>query len=153
MAHYQFRQATPNDIPSLVDFNCSLARETEDQVLDRQLVERGVARAFEQGDEATYFVAVPSGESQPIGALMLTREWSDWRDGWLVWLQSVYVSENHRGMGVFSALLEHATQEVRKNPDVHGLRLYMENDNVRAQSVYLKNGFVDPNYRVLEKIF
>ena len=109
-----------------------------------------MTRAFEQGDEAIYFIA--EIDSTPVGSLMLTREWSDWRDGWLVWIQSVYVTEEHRGKGIFRGMLAHATNELKQNPDVVGLRLYVENDNQRAQSVYNRSGFVDPKYKVLEKL-
>ena len=143
------RTATVDDVQNLVDFNCALAAETEDKELDRVVVSRGVARAFEQGNEATYFVA--ELESRVIGSLMLTREWSDWRDGWLMWLQSVYVMPEHRGLGVFRRMLDHATETISLDPDVVGLRLYVENDNHRAQSVYLRNGFTDPRYKVLER--
>lgn len=88
-----------------------------------------------------------------IGCLMLTREWSDWRDGWLMWLQSVYVCAPHRGQGVFRSLLETAIEKMRQAPDVIGVRLYVEVKNERAQAVYYKTGFVDPKYKVLEQIF
>jgi ribosomal protein S18 acetylase RimI-like enzyme len=147
----QFRRGERDDIETLVDFNCQLAQETEDKSLDRELVTRGVTRAFEQGDEAIYYVAEIEG--QIVGSLMLTREWSDWRDGWVAWLQSVYVREGHRGSGVFRQLLEHATEYLRDDPDVRGVRLYVEVDNIRAQNVYQKTGFGDPGYRVLERMF
>lgn len=148
---WTIRLADAGDIETLVDFNCGIARETEDKELDRQLVTSGVARAMNQGDEVKYFIA--ESDSGPIGSLMLTREWSDWRDGWLVWIQSVYVSADARGKGVFRSLLDHATEQVQLDPDVRGLRLYVENENTRAQSVYSKTGFGDPNYKVLEKLF
>ena len=153
---YTIRKATEADIDWLVDFNCCIAKETEDKTLDRERVTRGVTRGLQQGGEVTYFVAESNSEAigpQPVGCLMLTREWSDWRDGWLVWIQSVYVVAEHRGVGVFRSLLEYATQFVRADKDVVGLRLYVEEENVRAQSVYQRTGFKDPNYKVLEKLF
>lgn len=146
------RRAAPTDAETLAEFNCRLAFETESKKLDRDLVGRGVKRAFEQGDEAMYFVAEDDA-GVVIGSLMLTREWSDWRDGWMAWLQSVYVHSDHRNQGVFRALLNHAKQTLRENPDVRGLRLYVENENLRAQDVYLRSGFTDPSYRVLEQLF
>lgn len=147
----QVRVADSQDIDSIVDFNCAIARETEGKELDRVLIQRGVTRGMEKGEEVVYFVATASGEN--IGCLMLTREWSDWRDGWLAWIQSVYVTETHRGNGVFRRLLDYATEHVQVLPDVVGLRLYVEVENQRAQSVYSRTGFVDPNYKVLEKLF
>ena len=152
---YVVRTATAKDVEALVTFNCNIASETEDKVLDQELLTSGVSRALQQGDEAIYFVAVPEGDKEdiPIGSLMLTREWSDWRDGWLAWIQSVYVVKEHRGAGVFRQLLEHATAELKKDPDVRGLRLYVENDNEAAQAVYLRSGFIDPHYKVMERMF
>lgn len=148
---WKVRPAELVDVTSLVDFNCAIALETEGKDLDRPTVERGVRRGLEQGDEVQYFVA--DDGQQPIGSLMLTREWSDWRDGWLVWVQSVYVKPTHRGQGVFRSLLEQVIQQIRQQPDVVGVRLYVEADNTRAQTVYARTGFVDPRYKVLEQIF
>lgn len=145
------RPATSSDAELLADFNCAIARETEDKELDRTKVLRGVQRALDLGPEVRYFVAEDA--SDPVGCLMITREWSDWRDGWIVWIQSVYVSSSHRGRGVFKSLLNHTTKTVRQEPDVVGLRLYVEVENSRAQEVYLRTGFVDPNYKVLEQLF
>lgn len=159
MSKYTIRRATQSDVEFLVEFNYNLAKETEGKELDRELLTRGVSRAFEQGDEAIYFVAVPAGDEEEstaeeaVGSLMLTREWSDWRDGWIAWIQSVYVSKEHRGAKVFRSMLNHATEELKKNPDVRGLRLYVENENTRAQGVYQRCGFENPNYQVLEKLF
>ncbi len=148
---WNVREALPADAPSLVDFNCAIARETEDKELDREIVSRGVVRGLEQGAEVVYLLAEKDG--RPIGSLMLTREWSDWRDGWMVWIQSVYVDSEFRGQGVFRSLLDAATERAQANPDVVGLRLYVENENQRAQMVYARTGFEDPHYKVLEKTF
>ena len=145
------RLATSRDIDSLIDFNCAIARETEGKELNREIVTRGVTRGLMQGDEVVYFVA--ECQRHVIGCLMLTREWSDWRDGWLAWIQSVYVSPEHRGKGVFRELQAHATASAKENPDVVGMRLYVEAENHDAQAVYQRTGFTDPNYKVLEKIF
>lgn len=145
------RPATHSDAEALADFNCGIARETEDKELNRNKVLRGVQRALDRGPEVRYFVA--DDANRPVGCLMITREWSDWRDGWIVWIQSVYVSGSHRGQGVFKSLLNYTTETIKQEPDVVGLRLYVEVENSRAQEVYLRTGFVDPNYKVLEKLF
>lgn len=145
------RRATADDATILAKFNCAIARETEEKELDPNTVLRGVERGLQHADEVLYFVAETPTEI--IGCLMLTREWSDWRDGWLVWVQSVYVESDFRGQGVFRGILAFAIEEIRKNPDVVGVRLYVEESNTRAQSVYLRTGFSDPKYKVLEQIF
>lgn len=149
--NWKIRPATPEDINALVDFNCAIARETEGKELSREVVQRGVTRGMLQGAEVVYFVADASG--QPIGSLMLTREWSDWRDGWLAWVQSVYVDARWRGQGVFRSLLTHAVDSLRQQPDVVGVRLYVDVENTRAQTAYQRTGFVDPHYKVLEQLF
>lgn len=150
-ASWSIRIADAGDVEHLVEFNCAIARETEGRELDPNIVRRGVRRGLEQVDEVVYYVA--DDGSVPIGSLMLTREWSDWRDGWLVWIQSVYVKQAHRGQGVFRSLLEHVMRELGHKPDVVGVRLYVEAENTKAQAVYQRTGFSDPSYKVLEQIF
>ncbi len=148
---WHFRIADSGDIDTLVQFNCRIALETEGKQLDPATVTQGVRRGMQQGDEVVYYVA--DAGSGPIGALMLTREWSDWRNGWLAWVQSVYVLPDYRGSGVFRSLLQHVLGELKANADVVGVRLYVEVDNSRALEVYERSGFSDPHYKVLEMIF
>ncbi len=149
--NWSIRTATVEDIPALVDFNCAIARETEGKELPQEIVTRGVTRGLAQGAEVVYYVA--DDGSGPIGCLMLTREWSDWRDGWLAWVQSVYVKPEYRSQGVFRSLLKHVRDTLQHQADVVGIRLYVEAENSRAQAVYLRTGFVDPRYHVLEQMF
>lgn len=144
------RRATDADVETIADFNCRLARETENKTLDRPTVTEGVRRGLQTGPEVTYFMAVIGQQS--VGTLMLTREWSDWRNGWIAWLQSVFVVESHRGQGVFRSMLNQVLEEMESDPDVIGVRLYVENENIRAQNVYQRSGFADPNYKVLERL-
>ena len=149
---YEIRAAKIEDSSTIADFNCRLAAETEHHKLDEATVARGVERGFDSENESQYFVAEAS-TGDVVGQLMLTREWSDWRDGWLWWIQSVYVHQDHRGNGIFRSLLDHVRDFATNDPNVVGIRLYVENENTRAQEVYARLGFVDPNYRVLEMIF
>lgn len=142
------RRANSDDVTVVTDFNCRLAAETEDRTLDVNIVREGVRRGLTVGDEVSYYVA-ESAETV-IGQLMLTREWSDWRNGWMVWLQSVYVVEEFRGRGVFRLLLETVRQELAVDDDVVGLRLYVENENAAAIATYGRLGFAQPGYRVME---
>lgn len=146
-----FRIATPNDIDVITDFNLRLAAETEDKSLPVDTVRRGVERGLKLAPEIQYFVA--EVESQVVGQVMLTREWSDWRNGWAIWIQSVYVHKDHRGKGIFGQLFEYVRQIVEQQPDVIMIRLYVEQDNETAIKTYEKLGFENPGYRVMELAF
>ncbi len=152
---WKIRVATMQDADRLVEFNCAIARETEGKELSGEVVRRGVLRGLTHAGEVSYWVAEvnPQDTAELIGCLMLTREWSDWRDGWLMWVQSVYVCDSYRGQGVFRSLLETVIDKMKQTPDVVGLRLYVETKNLRAQEVYLRTGFVDSHYKVLEQLF
>ena len=147
----QIRRATADDIDVLTDFNCRLAQETENRILDPNTVQNGVTQGLTVGDEVQYVVAEVNGAV--VGQLMLTREWSDWRDGWMYWMQSVYVIADFRGRGVFRQLAEHVTYQLQQRCDVVGLRLYVEEENQPARSTYERLGFTDPGYRVMELPF
>lgn len=143
------RVATPADAPVLVDFNRRLADETEGLQLDRATVEKGVAAALADPSKARYFVACVG--SEVVGQVMHTWEWSDWRNGYFWWLQSVYVSQPHRGGGVFRRLFEHVRELAAGDLQVVGLRLYVEHENSDAQQVYARLGLTRTGYLVLEQ--
>jgi GNAT superfamily N-acetyltransferase len=142
------RAATPDDIPVIAEYNCRLAMETESKSLDRVTVEAGVRRGLELDDEVQYYVA--EDESGVIGQVMLTREWSDWRNGWMIWLQSVYVALEKRGAGVFRLLLERSIDMARLRCSAVGVRLYVEQTNSTAIATYRRLGFGDCGYDVME---
>ena len=142
------RSATPADLAVIVDFNTRLASETEHKRLDPATIERGVARAL-ASDLCRYFVAELNG--QVIGQAMVTYELTDWRDGVLWWFQSVYVAESHRGSGVFKALFQHIAAAAQADPEVRGLRLYVEHENHRAQKVYQQLGMKPSGHLVYER--
>ncbi|QDU40424.1 Acetyltransferase (GNAT) family protein [Maioricimonas rarisocia] len=146
------RAAHPDDWPTLVDFNCRLAEESEGQILDRETVAVGVKALLADAHKGRYFVACRS--DRIIGQLMHTREWSDWRNGDIWWLQSVYVRPEERGRGVLRALYNHLQQlaEAATDPRVVGLRLYMEQGNDLARTVYTQLGLRPAGYEVLERI-
>ncbi len=143
------RRAAAADAPFLVDFNRRLALETEGKTLDPAVLTRGVAAGLADDNKARYFVADEGGAV--VGQLMLTMEWSDWRDGWIWWIQSVYVREDWRRRGVFRLLYEHIHQAAVNDPEVIGIRLYVEHDNHNAQQSYLKLGMERTGYLVLER--
>ena len=142
------RPAVPGDGDTLIEFNLRMASETEGLSLDPSTLARGVRAALSDPAKALYFVADLGGKV--VGQLMLTREWSDWRDGDIWWIQSVYVHADHRRRGVFRALYEHARRRARA-AGVVGLRLYVERHNAAAQDVYRSLGMKDAGYLVMEQ--
>ena len=144
------REATPDDAQVIAEFNCLLAQETESKHLEMATVLAGVRGLFANTSRGRYFVAEIEG--MVIGQLMHTQEWSDWRNGDIWWLQSVYVHPDHRGRGVFRQLYQHLTQLAEQTPGIVGLRLYVENENHRAQEVYRSLGMTEGGYRVMEWI-
>jgi ribosomal protein S18 acetylase RimI-like enzyme len=144
------RAARAADLERLVEWNLGLARETEDRELPVAVLRRAIERAHGAPARGRYFVAESGGEA--AGALLVTTEWSDWRDGWLWWIQSVYVDPAHRGRGAYRALHEHVRAEARARGDVAGLRLYVERDNERAQRLYRSLGMEETAYRLYEEI-
>jgi GNAT superfamily N-acetyltransferase len=143
------RSATPADLPTIADFNSRLAWETEHKRLDPTTIERGVRRALAEPALCRYFVAEQGG--QIVGQAMITLELTDWRDGVLWWLQSVYVVESCRGQGVFKAIFRHIQSLAQADPDVRGLRLYVERENERAQRVYERMGMQPSGHVVYER--
>jgi len=143
------RAATPADLAAIVDFNTRLAWETEHKRLERATIERGVARALKDSSLCRYFVAEIGGAV--IGQAMVTYELTDWRDGVLWWFQSVYVAEPHRGSGVFKVLFQHIAAAAQADPEVRGLRLYVEHENARAIKVYEQLGMKPSGHLVYER--
>lgn len=145
------RDATPTDIAFLVDSNVAMALETEHKALDRVALERGIRAVFERPQRGFYLLAERAGDA--LGCLLVTFEWSDWRDGEWWWLQSVYVAPASRRGGVFRALYAEVERRARQLPSVAGLRLYVERDNRRAQATYAALGMGETAYRLLEHGF
>lgn len=143
------RQATPADAAVVVEFNRLLALESEGLTLDPAQLTPGVAAVLADPVKGLYFVAEEDGTA--IGQTGITYEYSDWRNGWFWWIQSVFVRPEARGRGVFRALLEHIQNLARQESDVVGLRLYVEHENHGAQETYLRLGFRWTSYRVQEK--
>jgi GNAT superfamily N-acetyltransferase len=143
------RRATPADAAVIVDFNRRLAEESEGKTLDRSVLARGVAAGLADPRKALYFVAEEDGAV--LGQIMITTEWSDWRNGWMWWIQSVYVRADSRRRGVFRALFDHVYQTARNDPEVVGLRLYVEQDNHVAHQTYGRMGMEWTRYLVLER--
>jgi GNAT superfamily N-acetyltransferase len=143
------RRATPADTAVVVEFNRRLAEETEGKSLDPVVLAAGVKAGLADPGRARYFVAEDDG--MLLGQMMITLEWSDWRNGWFWWVQSVYVRTDARRRGVFRRLYEHVAELARQQPDVIGLRLYVERHNHPAQQTYTQLGMEPAGYLVFEK--
>ena len=143
------RPATLADALLLARWAQAMALETEQKILPDSDIIPGTRRAIEQAELAQYFIAEIN--SQPAGCLMLTNEWSDWRNGLWWWIQSVFVAPEFRRQGVYRAMYEHVQQLAIQNPDVHGIRLYVEKENTVAQQTYQSLGMHDAHYLVFEQ--
>ncbi len=138
------RRAAAGDLDVIARFNAALAWESEGKALDDAVLRRGVRAVLADPHKGFYTLAERGGEV--VGQVLVTFEWSDWRDGWYWWVQSVYVREDARRGGVFRALFEHLRAQAVADPAVIGLRLYVERDNRRAQETYRALGMTDEPY-------
>lgn len=148
MPEITIRQATLEDTEFLVAGNAAMALETEARALDIHLLRAGVCALFDDPTRGFYLIAELAG--RPAGQMMITYEWSDWRNATFWWIQSVYTLPESRRRGVFKALYAHVDAQARQRPDVCGLRLYVESHNHRAQSVYHRCGMREAVYRMFE---
>lgn len=144
------REAKTSDQPLIAEFNSRLADETEGRKLDPDLIGPGVEAVLADATKGRYWLAIINGKI--AGQIMVTYEWSDWRNGMLWWIQSVYVPAEFRRQGVFSALYQHVESLVKEDQNACGLRLYVENNNTRAQETYRNLAMVEPGYIVMESL-
>lgn len=148
---FTIREARAADVEIIASNNAAMAVETEGKTLDPDVIGPGVARLLDEPGRGRYWVAEARG--QVVGQLMITHEWSDWRNGDVWWIQSVYVHPDWRRKGVFSALYQRVQTLAEAEPDVIGIRLYVEENNTRAQRTYHALGMSRPNYVVMESMF
>lgn len=144
------RRATPADADTVAAFNLALAWETEHKRLDPSVVAAGVRAVLDDPARGFYLLAVTDA-NEVVGQLMITFEWSDWRNGWFWWVQSVYVRADVRGRGVLRALYGQVQRLAAADPAVIGLRLYVEQDNAPARAAYMALGLKPTTYRVMEE--
>ena len=139
------RAARSSDAEVIADFNGRIARETEGLELDADTVRSGVEALLRDPRKGIYRVAEIDGEV--AGQMLITVEWSDWRNAWFWWIQSVYTAPQARGKGVFRALYDHVCAEAEAHDEVCGLRLYVAKENGAAQEAYRKVG-MEPSFYV-----
>jgi len=143
------RKAIPSDSQQIVSFQLSMAMETENLVLEPLVVSKGVDAVFLDSTKGNYYVAII--DNKIVGSLMTTYEWSDWRNGRVLWIQSVFVEAQNRGKGIYKKLYEHVKELVRQNDtDFRGIRLYVDKTNSIAQQVYAKLGMENHHYEMYE---
>ena len=145
----KIRIAEKKDAPDLVEFNQAMALETEGKMLNSDILQSGVAAVFD--DEKKGFYVVAEEDEKIVGSLMITFEWSDWRNAWFWWIQSVYILPKFRGRSIYRFLYEFVKTEAEKSKNVCGFRLYVEKENVNAQKVYEKLGMESSHYLMFEE--
>jgi ribosomal protein S18 acetylase RimI-like enzyme len=147
-ANLIIRSACIDDADTVAAFNAALAYETEEKRLIPEVIAAGVRRLL--GEPALGFYLVAEAQGEVAGCLLVTTEWSDWRNGRFWWIQSVYVRPEWRRRGVFRALYEHVSRTASAQADVCGLRLYVEHENRGAQATYRSLGMVQTDYQLFE---
>ena len=147
----QIRKARPADLETLVSFNAAMAKETENRSLDPDQLTKGTKAVFESLDKGFYLVAEADGRI--VGTLLITFEWSDWRNGTFWWIQSVYVRPGWRRWGIYRTMHEWVYNAARSSPDVCGIRLYVHRANEPAQMTYASLGMAVTQYDLLESDF
>jgi GNAT superfamily N-acetyltransferase len=144
------RLAVVEDLDFIADSQVKMAMETEQMVLDFATVSQGVEAVF--ADPAKGFYIISESRNERCGCLLITPEWSDWRNAWIWWIQSVYVLPQHRKSGVFGSMYDYIKQLVLQRPNVSGIRLYVDNTNISAREVYTRMGMNGDHYRTFEWI-
>ena len=148
MSEVRVRPATIEDHSIIVEFNQKLAKESEDLTLKPEIITPGVEAALRDRSKATYLIAEVDGRI--MGQLMITTEWSDWRNADIWWIQSVYVHPEARRQGIFKSLYFKA-REMAQEKGVASLRLYVERENLTAQRAYEKLGMTQSHYVMMEE--
>lgn len=142
------RKAHASDHETITRFQLAMALETEKLKLDPEICSRGVRAVFTDSHKGTYYVCERDG--RVLGSLLIIVEWSDWRNGTVWWIHSVYTLPDGRGAGVFKALYEHVKGLVNADEGLRGLRLFVDKSNSSAQVVYKKIGMTDEHYSLFE---
>ncbi len=147
------REAHISDADTIVDFQLRMAMETEDLQLDKTILEKGVKAVFNDESKGHYYIAEVNGKV--VGSMLTTYEWSDWRNGTVIWLQSVFVLPEYRRMKIFRKLYDYVKIKFQNDDNVRGIRLYVDKTNNNAQKVYKAIGMTNEHYQLFEwmKVF
>ncbi len=144
----EIRKGKLSDLERIVELQVRMAQETEELGLDKTVVGRGVHGVFQEPARGTYWVAEEKGKV--VGVLLAIPEWSDWRNGTVLWIHSLYIIPEARGQGVFKKLYLNLKKQVEQAPELMGLRLYVDKRNKSAQEVYEKLGMNKHHYELYE---
>ena len=144
------RKAELSDAGSIVDFNRAMARETENKELIPNVISAGVNSLLKNPAFGFYIVAMDS--SRVVASLMITTEWSDWRNGLFWWIQSVFVEPEYRRQGIYQRMYEFVKNLADNEPSVCGFRLYVERENTPAKSTYSALGMAESPYLIFEEL-
>ena len=144
----EVRNANPEDIPYIIEFQKQMALETEELTLDDQKINKGVEAVFDNPEKGFYIVT--TSNSQVVASMLITTEWSDWRNGYFLWLQSLYVTSSFRKQGIFRNMYQFIKQTVVETTNYLGLRLYVEENNKTAFDVYMNVGMKGSHYKMFE---
>jgi GNAT superfamily N-acetyltransferase len=147
----KIRRATTDDVETLVRFNAAMARESEDKGLNEDTLAAGIHYLIDHPTEGYYLIA--EIDDAAVGTLMVTFEWSDWRNGRFWWIQSVFVDAGFRRRGVYRSLHQAIVEQARNDPQSCGIRLYVEKDNVGAQQTYREMNMYATDYLLFEEEF
>ncbi|NOR74198.1 MAG: GNAT family N-acetyltransferase [Draconibacterium sp.] len=142
------RKATSNDLSKIVDFQLLMAKETENILLDKKIVTKGVLAVLNDNSKGQYYVAELNGKV--MSSLLTTFEWSDWRNGTVLWIQSVYVLPEFRRKGVYRTMYSFIKGEVLNDQNLKGIRLYADKSNYLAQKTYKTLGMSPDHYVTFE---
>jgi ribosomal protein S18 acetylase RimI-like enzyme len=148
MNSFVIREAIDADHKFIVDFQLRMADETENVKLDKETVIKGVSEILKNSWRGYYLVA--ENDTQPVGVMLVLSEWSDWRNGEVLWIHSLYVVSGYRKQGVFKSFYRHLQEKVEANDQYRGIRLYVDKTNITAQKTYAAIGMSNEHYDLFE---
>lgn len=151
MTGFQIQKAEREDASWIAEAQVLMALQTENLQLNQEDVVKGVDFIFDHPDRGFYVIA-RNDEQKPVGCLLVLKEWSDWRNGDVWWIHSLYVAPGYRKQGIFKKMFEYV-EKLARSSGVRGLRLYVDKTNVTAQAVYEKLGLNKEHYELFEKMF
>ncbi len=146
--YIRVRMANKNDWKTISEFNVHIVAETENRRLDYRITSEGVKKLFKKPEYGFYIVAEKDGVI--VGSMLIIKEWSDWRNRFFWWIQSVYVKPEFRRQGVYRRMHDFVKKKAEQNPCVCGLRLYVEKNNRKAKETYTSMGMHETDYIIYE---